>query len=168
MAKKAKKKSVKKKKKPLKKKTSKKSVKKPRVSTQKVAIEMQPVLVNNFVALQKVMVSLASKLDDVSMKMQKLLDLFELSAKTLAKKDFKLAGETSPEVLKKLGELSEQNKVIAKGLTMIPEAPATMPMPAPVPQPVPIPTPTPTKTPAPKEQYKKSTPFKPLKPKTSK
>jgi hypothetical protein len=166
----AKKKSVKKKsskKKTKKKKTTKKSIKKPRVSTQKVAIEMQPVLVNNFVALQKVMVSLASKLDDVSIKMQKLLDLFELSAKTLAKKDFKLAGETSPEVLKKLGELSEQNKVIAKGLTMIHEAPA--PMPAPTPQPVPRPGPMPTPAPTtPPGEYKKSTPFKPLKPKTSK
>jgi len=164
----AKKKSVKKKsskKKTKKKKTTKKSIKKPRVSTQRVAIEMQPVLVNNFVALQKVMVSLASKLDDVSIKMQKLLDLFELSAKTLAKKDFKLAGETSPEVLKKLGELSEQNKVIAKGLTMIHEAPRPMPAPQPVPGPGPIPAPAPTTPPG---EYKKSTPFKPLKPKTSK
>ena len=165
----AKKKSVKKKKKNFKKKkTTKKTIKKPRISSQKVEIKMQPVLVDNFVALQKVMVNLANKLDDVSIKMAKLLDLFEVSAKTLAKKDFKLAGETSPEVLKKLGELSEQNKVIARGLTMIHEAaPVSMPVPAPVPVPTPTPTPT-TKAPAPTEEYKRSAPFKPLKSKTSK
>ena len=176
-----KKKSVKKRKKvSKKKKTTKKVVNKPRISSQSVEIKMQPILVDNFVALQKVMVNLADKLGNVSTKIEKLLDLFEISAKTLAKKDFKLTGEKNPEVLEKLGELSEQNKIIARGLTLIHETaptpipiptPKSIPGPIPTPQPVPIPTPTPEsiKTPALKtEEYKKSTPFKPLNLKTSK
>ena len=157
------KKTVKKKKTSKKKKIVKK-ITKPRVSTQKVTIEMQPVLVSNFVALQKVMINLASKLDDLGTKMEKLLNLFELSAKSLAKKDFKLAGE-SPEILKKLDTLAEQNKIIARGLTLMHEVTQAPPVIAP---PAPIPTaPTPPSAPSapsPKiEEYKKSTPFKPLK-----
>jgi len=177
MAKKAKKKTVKKKKiskKKVKKKTIKKTTPKPKVSTQSVEIKMQPILVDNFIALQKVMINLANKLDDVSTKMEKLLDLFETSAKTLAKKEFKLAGETNPEVIKKLGELSEQNKIIARGLTLLHETAAPAPTPTPIPVPVPTsaPLPAPIKPTGPKlpptgkpeEEYKKSTPFKPLKP----
>lgn len=170
MAKKAKKKKrVKKTKKP--KKVSKRT-KRPSVSTQKVQIQMQPVLVDNFVSLQKVMVNLANKFDNLNTQISKLLDLFEISAKSLAKKDFKITQEESnKEVLGKLGELSEQNKVIAKGLTMIHEAeaaPRETYTPQPMP-PMPIPTlpPTPTAPPVLKkpetEEYKKSGSFKPLK-----
>ena len=169
----AKKKSVKKKKPKKHSKTKvskKKTTKKSKVSSQIVQVKMEPVLVDNFIALQKVMVNLASKLDGVTIKIEKLLDLFETSAKTLAKKDFKLAGESSPEVLKKLGELSEQNKIIAKGLTMIHEkTPAPAPMPTMPPIPTPMPTPAPSNTPMPArtpEEYKKSAPFKPLKSKS--
>lgn len=146
------------------KKTSKKKTTRPRVSTQKVEIKMQPVLVDNFVALQKVMINLANKLDDVSTKMEKLLDLFELSAKSLAKKDFKLAGE-SPEILKKLDNLAEQNKVIARGLTLMHEATQPAPIiaqPA-APSAPSMPTPMPVPRPTPIEEYKKSSPFKSLK-----
>ena len=172
MPKKSKKKSVKNKslKKVSKKKTTRKKVSKPKVSVEKVRIEMQPILVDNFTALQRVMMNMAEKLSDVSDKMEKLLELFETSAKTLAKKDFKLAGETSPEIIKKLNDLSEQNKVIARGLTLLHEpapVPITPPMPAPVPMSAPKPSmppkPSPKKTGLEKEEYKKSISFKPLK-----
>lgn len=159
MVRKTKKKSVKKKK------ISKKATKS-RVSTQKIRIEMQPVLVDNFVSLQKVMVNLADKLEDLSTKMQKLLDLFEISAKNLAKKDFKLPGE-SPEIIKKLDNLAEQNKVIARGITLMHEiqesAPQSMMTPSPS-QPMPTPIPPEPSVPSPLKptgEYKKS--FKPLK-----
>ena len=152
MAKKAKKKKSVKKTKKAKKRT---------VSSQSVEIKMQPVLVDNFVSLQKVMVNLANKFDNLNTQIIKLLDLFEISAKSLAKKDFKLGQEESnKEVLNKLGELSEQNKIIAKGLTLIHESiprettPQIMPMPS-------------AQMPALKkpetEEYKKSGSFKPLK-----
>lgn len=137
------------------------------VNTEKVRIEMQPILVDNFVALQKVMVNLATKIDNQNAQLTKLLDLFELSAKSLAKKGFKLESgpEESKEVLNKLGELSEQNKIIAKGLTMIHEAPTPAPLeiptaPAPLPTPKPIPKISVPGIPKAEEGYKKSAPAK--------
>lgn len=159
-------------KKASKKKTKKKASKrKSRVSVEKVQIEMQPILVENFVALQKVMVNLSAKLDNQNTQLTRLLNLFELSAKSLAKKGFKLegseAGIPSKEVMDKLGELSEQNKVIARGMTLIHETvqapPPAFAAPAPVPAPA-VPTPKPLPVPGvpkPEEgEYKKSAPSK--------
>jgi len=133
------------------------SRRKPRVSVERVKIEMQPVLVDNFVSLQKVMLSLADKLEHVSSKMERLLELFEVSAKSLAKKDFKFSAESNPELVRKLNDISEQNKVIARGLTLMHEAhsesPALSYSGAPQPQPPII-----------EEEYKKSVSFKPLNP----
>ena len=155
-------------KKKTKKKTKKKvSKRKSRVSAEKVQIQMQPVLVDNFVALQKVMVNLAGKMDSLNTQVSELLNLFELSAKSLAKKGFKLEapeGAPSKEVMTKLNELSEQNKVIARGLTLMHEAaPAPAPMPAmpPAPAPAPAPMPTPAAPKAPEAEYKRSAPSKP-------
>jgi hypothetical protein len=165
-----------KRKKKTKKKTKKKATKKRpktrKVNTEKVQIQMQPILVENFVALQKAMVNLAAKVDTQNTHLNKLLELFELSAKSLAKKGFKLeSGEAAPskEVIEKLGELSEQNKVIARGMTLIHEsqaAPPAMP-PAPMaapPTPKPMPTAAPMAAPpTPEEGYKKSAPTPPSK-----
>ena len=169
-----KKKKVKKAKKASKKskKPTKKSKKKTNISTQKIQIQMQPVLVDNFVSLQKVMVNLATKFDTLNSQIKELLDLFELSAKSLAKKGFKLepGKESDKKVMKKLDVLSEQNKIIARGMTLMHEAtqaspPAPEPMPTlSVPSPVspPLTTPKPPSFPkVPKQEegeYKKSAP----------
>ncbi len=158
---------------------------KSRVSTEHVRVEMQPVLVENFVALQKVMINLSQKFENLNVKISQLLELFEASAKTLAKKDFKLGNEANlegqKEIIDKITNLSEQNKIIAKGLTMLHERQETVaptqaiPMPMPVVPaanpPAPIGAPKVMATPqgqpanqaAPEEQYKKSPSFKPLK-----
>ncbi len=155
------------KKKVSKKKSAKKTTKrKSHINTEKVRIEMQPILIDNFVALQKVMVNLATKFDNLNSQITKLLDLFELSAKSLAKKGFKLESSEaeSKEVLNKLNDLSEQNKIIARGLTMIHEAPAPMPIIPTAPAPMPIPKPMPKlqgfppSIPKAEEAYKKSAP----------
>ncbi len=147
------------KKKKVKKKTSKKS----KTPAQKIQIQMQPILVDNFVSLQKVMINLASKLDNLTTKIEKLLKLFELSAKKLAKKDFSL-GEENPEIIKRLKGLSEQNKIIARGMTLMHEEmqkPPRQIVPPPRIQPPPTqvpPTPQPPTAPTskPEEEYKKS------------
>lgn len=160
-----------------KKKRMKKHKKKSKIILEKVKIQMQPVLVDNFVALQKVMVNLAGKFDNINTQLTRLLETFEMSAKTLAKKGFKLeAGESTAneEVLEKLGELSEQNKIIAKGLTLMHET-VLVPQPVMMQQPMPqIPTtqgpmPAPQRlprmpSPATEESYKKSAPLKEGKP----
>ncbi len=118
----AKKKSVKKKVAAKKPKAAKKTVKKPAVSSKSIEIKLQPVLVNNFVALQRVMVNLSTKFERLNTQLSTLLNTFEMAAKTLAKKDFKLGqGEDSAKVVNELKELKEQNKVLAKGLTMLHE-----------------------------------------------
>jgi len=149
-----------KKKKVMKKKASK-------IKREIIEIKMQPVLVDNFVALQKVMVNLASKFDNLNTQLTKLLEIFEMSAKTLAKKGFKLEASEAgnEEVMEKLGELSEQNKVIAKGLTLMHEI-AVQPMMMQQPMPAPVQMPPIQRfprlgAPAPAEEaYRKSAPFK--------
>jgi len=125
---------------------------KPRVSVEKVKIEMQPILVDNFVSLQKAMLNLAEKLGNVNNKITQLLELFEISAKELAKRDFKI-GESNPDIMKKLDELSEQNKIMARGLSLMHEAHSETPV---------LTYPTLNPQPIVEEEYKKSVSFKPL------
>ena len=147
---------------------------KPRISIEKVQVEMQPVLVENFIALQKVMINLSQKFENLNVQTSKLLELFETSAKTLAKKDFKLGNEANLEsqkqVMDKINTLSEQNKIIAKGLTMLHERqeevqPATqMMMPPAQEMQIGMPrTNAPARPAAPEEEYKRSASFRPLK-----
>jgi hypothetical protein len=75
-------------------------------------------LIENFVSLQKVLTNLAVKLDSLSDNITKLLELFEASAKSLAEKE---AGADNKDIIKKLDNLLEQNKIIAKGLTLMSE-----------------------------------------------
>ena len=93
---------------------------------------IEKVLVQNFVALQKVMTNLSLKFDNLTVQISKLLDLFEISAKTLAQKEFKMGKDSSnldsKKLIKKMNELMEQNKVLARGLTLIHEKGEEMPI----------------------------------------
>ena len=85
--------------------------------------KIEKVLVENFVSLQKVMTNLSVKFDNLASQISKLLELFEISAKTLAKKDFSLekGGEGGNKITEKIDNLLEQNKTIARGLTLLHE-----------------------------------------------
>ncbi len=134
-------------------------------------------LVENFIALQKVMVNLSIKFDALTNKISKLLELFEISAKSLAKKDFKMEKPDRDEqkVIQKLDNLAEQNKIIARGLTLMhdkiggQERPAPRAMPAPPPRvPPQMPRPPQQRMAPPKpgvgeEQYQKSLSSEPAK-----
>lgn len=83
---------------------------------------IEKALIENFVALQKIMANLASKFDNLSDQITKLLQLFEISAKAMAERDFeKFEQSDNKDLLKKLDTLLDQNKTIAKGLTLIHE-----------------------------------------------
>lgn len=86
----------------------------------------EKMLVDNFVSLQKVMTSLAYKFDKLEKQMSSLLELFEDSAKTIAEKEINLElkgnEEKQQEILSKLKEVLDQNKLIAKGITLMHEA----------------------------------------------
>jgi hypothetical protein len=83
--------------------------------------KMERVLIENFVSLQKVMTNLAIKFDSLSGQISKLLDLFEISAKTLAEKGGLEEGKEDKRVTEKLDNLLEQNKIIAKGIALLHE-----------------------------------------------
>jgi len=84
---------------------------------------LNSILIENFVSLQKAITNLTVKFEDLSDNITKLLQLFEISARSFAEK---LATgtpdiEKDREFLDKLNKLLEQNKVIAKGLTLMEE-----------------------------------------------
>jgi len=83
----------------------------------------EKILIENFVALQKVMTHLSERFDNLSSQISKMLNLFEISAKALAEKDFGAEKEEKElkKVADKLDGLLEQNKVIARGLTLLHE-----------------------------------------------
>lgn len=127
----SKKKSPVKKKKPapkkkLKKKGAKKTTSK-RKGTTKVKyesvkeIKVDKVLLDNFVALQKVLVNLSSKFDDLSNQISKLLNLFEISAKSLVQKDTQTdkQDKETQKILERLDKVSEHAGLIGKGLALI-------------------------------------------------
>ena len=95
----------------------KKSVKK------RIVKSNDKILIENFVSLQKVMTGLSENFNELSKKITNLLDLFEASAKALTGKEIRL--ETPPidekKILQGLENISEQNKVIARGLTLLHE-----------------------------------------------
>lgn len=78
-------------------------------------------LLENFVELQKVLTNLAVKFEDLSGNISRLLQLFELSAKSFADKPITAPAGVDQEFLKKLDSLLDQNKTISKGIMMMEE-----------------------------------------------
>ena len=115
-----KKKAVSKKKITHKKRTVKKQVAR-RSKIPKDDAKLERALIENFIGLQKVMVNLSVKFDDLSNKISQLLELFEISAKALAEKDITIekTARDDTKIIQEIGNLSEQNKVIARGLTLM-------------------------------------------------
>ncbi len=109
-------------------------------------VRIEKALVENFVSLQKVMVNLSVKFDNLTNKISKLLELFEISAKALAEKDMDIeqGKKDNKEFLQKLDTILDQNKTIARGMTLMhekindssemeeqPQIPMRMPQPMP-------------------------------------
>jgi hypothetical protein len=138
-----------KKKKSVKRKTSKKKVnkKKPvkrrKTPTKKQSVprndSLEKALIQNTIALQKVTTNLAIKFDNLSQKMTKLLELFEMSAKTLAEKEFNIerGDQNNEKLVDKMDSLLDQNKTIARGLSLLHETKPTQN--TPIPQQIPKP-----------------------------
>lgn len=80
----------------------------------------EKILIENFVALQKVMTNLSFKFDALSNQISKLLEIFEISAKSLAGKEFS-PEKNQEDISKKLDTLSEQNKILARGVALMHE-----------------------------------------------
>jgi len=80
--------------------------------------ELQELLIENFVGLQKAMTNLSIKFEGLSTQMSQLLQIFELAAKNYMMGE---SEESKKDVLNKINSLLEQNKVIAGGLIAIEE-----------------------------------------------
>lgn len=83
--------------------------------------ELNKMLIENFVSLQKVLTEMSSKFDRLSNNISGLLNLFEMSARSFMNRPDIKETEKDKEFLDKLNMLLDQNKTIAKGLTLMEE-----------------------------------------------
>jgi hypothetical protein len=84
--------------------------------------EIQLALIENFVNMQKVLTNLSVKFDVLSDNISRLLQLFEITAKSFIKKNDENGFTKEDKALvEKLDVLLDQNKTIAKGLTLVEE-----------------------------------------------
>jgi len=89
-------------------------------STKEIGVEKA--LMENFVGLQKVMVNLSSRFDELSTQISGLLNLFEVSARAMAKKEFSRSSDPDlVKVIDKLDNLSQHAGLIGRGLALIHE-----------------------------------------------
>jgi DNA replication initiation complex subunit (GINS family) len=82
--------------------------------------ELEKLLIENFVSLQSSFSKMAVKVDRLSDNISRLLDLFEKSAREFIGSQGTITKEEK-EFIEKLDKLIEQNKIIAKGLTLMEE-----------------------------------------------
>ncbi|MEK6875070.1 MAG: hypothetical protein AABX30_00095 [Nanoarchaeota archaeon] len=86
-------------------------------------MNVEKALIENFASMQKVLTNLAIKFDNLSEQISKLLELFEITAKAMAEKDFEaLQSNDNRQLTEKINDVLEQNKTIAKTLTLMNEA----------------------------------------------
>jgi len=95
-------------------------IKKPPKKKPMTKAELEKTLIDNFINLQKVLTNLAVKFDELSSNMSKMMQLFEISAKSFAEKySREETGKSDKELLKRLDSLLDQNKTIAKGILLM-------------------------------------------------
>ncbi len=98
--------------------------KKTRSSPRKRAeIKIDRALTDNFITLQKIMVNFSTRFDVLTNQISKLLELFEISAKSLARRDLETdrGDKDTKKIMEKLDTLSQQAGLIGKGLALIHE-----------------------------------------------
>jgi len=84
--------------------------------------EIQIALIENFVNMQKVLTNLSVKFDVLSDNISRLLQVFEIAAKNfISKNDDGTLTKNDKALLEKLDVLVDQNRTIAKGLTLVEE-----------------------------------------------
>ena len=78
-------------------------------------------VIHSLIELQKVHVNLAEKFDKLTNQIENLLGLFEMAARNFAKQPSMQVTEKDKEFLNKIDKLLDQNKVLARGLTLMEE-----------------------------------------------
>jgi len=83
---------------------------------------VQRQLIENMIHLQKVHTDLAEKFDKLSRQISELLVLFEMAARSFSKQQISpIITDRDKEFVEKVDKLLDQNKTIAKGLTLMEE-----------------------------------------------
>jgi hypothetical protein len=90
----------------------------PKKSTSK---KLDAQIAENLVELQKVHTNLLEKIDNLTNQLSTLLSLFEMAARSFAKNSSVKSSEKDTEFLEKIDKLLDQNKTIARGLTIMEE-----------------------------------------------
>ncbi|MFA4960209.1 MAG: hypothetical protein WC548_00945 [Candidatus Pacearchaeota archaeon] len=86
------------------------------------AAEREEVLIENFVGLQRAMTNLSIKFSGLSDNINRLLQIFEESAKNLSGSFMKPEDtDMNKDMIKKIDSLLDQNKTIAQGLVIMEE-----------------------------------------------
>lgn len=83
--------------------------------------ELQKKLIENIIDLQKANLHMIDKFDKLAREIGQLLNLFEVAARSFAQQPSNLSSEKDKEFLEKIDRLLDQNKTIAKGLTLMEE-----------------------------------------------
>jgi len=94
---------------------------KKRENTREGHEKIEEKILENLVALQKVHADLAEKFGKLSEQMAGLLNLFENAARSFAQNPVNQVTEKDKDFLDKIDKLLDQNKTIAKGLTLMEE-----------------------------------------------
>lgn len=81
--------------------------------------KLQEKLIENLVELQKVHTIMAEKFDKLADQITNLLTLFEMAARSFAEHPANQGTDKDKEFLEKIDRLLDQNKTIAKGLTLM-------------------------------------------------
>ncbi len=84
-------------------------------------ISLEEKMIENMNSLQKVQVQIAEKFDKLTNQLSDLLSLFESAAQTFAQDPLHQITDKDREFLEKVNQLIEQNKTIAKALTLMEE-----------------------------------------------
>ena len=82
---------------------------------------LQQKIIENLVQLQKVHTHLAERFDNLSTQLSSLLGLFESAAKSFAIGVESRTGASDKELTEKLDRILEQNRILAKGVTLMEE-----------------------------------------------
>ncbi len=92
-----------------------------KTKSKKDNFELEKTLTHNLVELQKVHTDLAEKFDKLAKEISNILALFELTARNFAKNAPIGEYEKDKDFLQKIDTLLDQNKTLAKGLTLVEE-----------------------------------------------
>jgi hypothetical protein len=85
------------------------------------AAEREEILIENFVGLQKVMINLSMKFENLSNNITKLLGVFEASARDYMVNKGRTSPDKDRDIINQLSSLVEQNKAISRGVMQLDE-----------------------------------------------